>query len=65
MPAITLLVENSGSRSTSSAIAFGMIRMEETDVMLRFQAFANSEKCHEIIGKMKAIVRADFPIPCN
>jgi hypothetical protein len=31
--------------------------------MLRFQAFANSEKCHEIIGKMKAIVRADFPIP--
>ena len=37
--------------------------MNETDVMQSFQAFANSEKCREIVEKLKANMRADFPIP--
>jgi hypothetical protein len=40
-----------------------MIRMETAEVMLRCQAFANSEKCREIINKMKANMSTDFPIP--
>lgn len=37
--------------------------MNETDVVLSFQAFADSEKCREIVKKLKANMRADFPIP--
>src|SRR5262245_41810998 len=40
-----------------------MIRMNETDVILSFQAFTNSKECREIVKKMKANMRADFPIP--
>jgi hypothetical protein len=63
MPRRQVFFEIQGPRSASSAIAFGMIRVEEADWMLRFQAFANSEKCREVINKMKANMRTDFPIP--